>query len=173
MDLEALKTSTLAFVEAHQAWTPAIAGGLAFCESVAVLSLFVPATVILVAIGAMVGGIGIPLWPVVIAAAVGAALGDWLSYEVGRWLGPGAKTKWPLRRYPELTLKAEGFIARWGIAAVAIGRFFGPARALVPLVAGILGLPRLPFQAANITSALVWAFVLLAPGAGLLAWFER
>ncbi len=46
MDIEALRTTTLAFVEAHKAWTPFIAGGLAFCESIAVLSLFVPATVI-------------------------------------------------------------------------------------------------------------------------------
>lgn len=44
MDIEALRTTTLAFVEAHKAWTPFIAGGLAFCESIAVLSLFVPAT---------------------------------------------------------------------------------------------------------------------------------
>lgn len=173
MDIEALRTSTLAFVEAHKAWTPVIAGGLAFCESIAVLSLFVPATVILIGIGALVGGADIPFWPVMGAAALGAAAGDWISYEAGRWLGPGAKEKWPLRRYPHLVVKAEGLIARWGIAAVALGRFFGPARALVPLLAGILGLPRLPFQAANVASALVWAFVLLAPGAGLLAWLDR
>lgn len=173
MDIDALRTTTLAFVEAHKAWTPLIAGGLAFCESIAVLSLFVPATVILVGVGALVGGADIAFWPVVIGAAFGAALGDWISYEAGHWLGPGAKTKWPLRHYPDLFAKAEAFIGRWGLAAVAFGRFFGPARALVPLLAGILGLSRLPFQAANITSALVWAFVLLAPGAGLLAWLDR
>ncbi|CAM3046078.1 MULTISPECIES: DedA family protein [Methylobacterium] len=173
MDIEALRTSTLAFVEAHKVWTPLIAGGLAFCESIAILSLFVPATVILIGIGALVGGADIPLWPVIGAAALGAALGDWLSYEAGRWVGPGARTKWPLRRYPDLVAKAERFIGRWGIAAVALGRFFGPARALVPLLAGTLGLARLPFQLANVASALVWAFVLLAPGAGLLAWLDR
>ena len=173
MDIAALKDSTLAFVEAHRAWTPLIAGGLAFCESIAVLSLFVPATVILVAIGALVGGAGLDFWPVVIGAAAGAALGDWVSYEFGHWLGPGAKQKWPLSRYPDMTAKAEGFIHRWGVAAVALGRFFGPARALVPLLAGVLGMSRLPFQLANVTSALVWAVVLLAPGAGLLAWFDK
>lgn len=173
MDIESLKDATLAFVETHKAWTPAIAAGLAFCESIAVLSLFVPATVILLAVGAMVGGAGLDFWPVVAGGALGAALGDWISYEFGHWLGPGARTKWPLNRYPEMTRKAEGFIARWGVAAVALGRFFGPARALVPLLAGVLGMSRLPFQLANVTSAAVWAFVLLAPGAGLLAWFDR
>ncbi|MGU3423171.1 DedA family protein, partial [Methylobacterium sp. D54C] len=79
MDIEALRTTTLAFVGAHKAWTPVIAGGLAFCESIAILSLFVPATVILVGIGALVGGADIPFWPGVIAAALGAALGAWGS----------------------------------------------------------------------------------------------
>ena len=172
MDIEALRTSALAFVEAHAAWTPLIAGGLAFCESIAVLSLFVPATVILIGIGALIGGADIPFWPVMLAAALGAAAGDWISYEAGRWLGPGARDRWPLRRYPDLVARAERFIARWGIAAVAFGRFFGPLRALMPLVAGMLGLPRLRFQAANAASALAWAFALLAPGAGLLAWLD-
>jgi membrane protein DedA with SNARE-associated domain len=172
MDIESLKTTTIAFVEAHRAWTPVIVAVLAFCESVAVLSLFVPATVILVAVGALVGSTDLAFWPIVAAAAAGAALGDWVSYEVGRWLGPGAKMKWPLNRYPEMTAKAERFLGRWGVAAVALGRFFGPARALVPLLAGVLGMARLPFQLANVSSAAVWAFVLLAPGAGLISWLD-
>ncbi|TXM94228.1 DedA family protein, partial [Methylobacterium sp. WL122] len=44
---------------------------------------------------------------------------------------------------------------------------------VVPLIAGMFGVARLPFQLANVLSAIVWAFVLLAPGAGLLAWFQR
>ncbi|MGU3538777.1 DedA family protein [Methylobacterium sp. A54F] len=172
MDLEALRTAALGFVESHKAWTPAIAGLLAFCESIAFLSLLVPATVILVGIGALIGAADIPFWPVVLAAAVGAALGDWLSYEFGRYFGEDAKRMWPMRRYPEMVAKGETFLGRWGAAAVAVGRFFGPARAVVPLIAGMFGVARLPFQAANLLSALAWAFVLLAPGAGLLTWFQ-
>ncbi len=172
MDLESLRVSALAFVETHRAWTPLIVGALAFCESIAFLSLLVPATVILIGIGAMIGATGIPFWPVVAGGAVGAALGDWLSYEFGRHYGEGAKHLWPMRRYPEMVAKGEVFLKRWGAAAVALGRFFGPARAMVPLIAGMFGVARLPFQVANSLSAIVWAFVLLAPGAGLLTWLE-
>ncbi|TXM93723.1 DedA family protein [Methylobacterium sp. WL116] len=172
MDFESLRVSALAFVEAHRAWTPLIVGALAFCESIAFLSMLVPATVILIGIGAMIGATDIAFWPVVTAAAVGAALGDWLSYEFGRSYGEGAKRLWPMRRYPEMVAKGEVFLKRWGAAAVALGRFFGPACAVVPLIAGMFGVARLPFQVANVLSALVWAFVLLAPGAGLLAWFQ-
>lgn len=172
MDLETLRVSALGFVEAHRAWTPLIAGVLAFCESIAFLSLLVPATVILIGIGAMIGATDIPFWPVVAAGAIGAAAGDWLSYEFGRHYGEDAKRLWPMRRYPGMVDKGEVFLKRWGAAAVAVGRFFGPARAVVPLIAGMFEVARLPFQAANILSAVVWAFVLLAPGAGLLAWFQ-
>lgn len=172
MDFDAIRQSTLAFVEAHASWTPFIAGGLAFCESLAVLSLFVPATVILLGIGGLIGATGIPFWPVVAAAAVGAALGDWLSYEFGHYFKDDVKGWWPMNRYPEATLKSEDFLRRWGAGAVAIGRFFGPVRAVIPLIAGTFGVKRVPFQVANVLSAIVWAFVLLAPGAGLITWFQ-
>lgn len=173
MDFESIKQSVVAFIEAHRAWAPLVTGVIAFCESLAVLSLLVPATFILLAIGALIGSSDLPLWPMVIGAGIGAGLGDWVSYEVGRYFKEDVKRIWPMSRHPEMTLKAEGFIRRWGSGAVAIGRFIGPARAVVPLVAGSFGVNRLPFQIANWLSAFVWAFVMLAPGAGLFAWFKH
>lgn len=172
MDLDAFRTTTLGFVEAHREWAPLIVGLLAFCESVAFLSLLVPATVLLVGIGALIGAADLAFWPIVAAGALGASLGDWISYEFGRYYKDGAKRMWPMRRYPEMVARGETFLARWGAASVAVGRFFGPARAVVPLIAGMFGVARLPFQIANVTSAIVWAFVLLAPGAGLIEWFK-
>jgi membrane protein DedA with SNARE-associated domain len=167
MDFEALKVATLEFVRAHQIWAPFIVAGLAFCESLAFLSLLVPATVILVGIGALIGTTGIDFWPIWLGGAIGASLGDWLSYEVGRYLEKGAHRIWPLNRHPELVAKGEAFTRRFGVWAIFLGRFFGPARALVPLIAGIFEMPRLAFQFANVTSAFVWAFALLAPGTSL------
>jgi membrane protein DedA with SNARE-associated domain len=53
---------------------------------------------------------------------------------------------------------------------VFAGGFCGPARSGVPLIAGIFAMPAILFFMATIASALVWAFVLLAPGAGLLTY---
>jgi membrane protein DedA with SNARE-associated domain len=167
MELEALRLTVTEFVRAHQAWAPVIVGLLAFGESLAVISLFIPATVLLVGIGALIGASEIAFIPVVIGATVGASLGDWVSYEVGRYYEHGVKSVWPLSRYPALMAHGETFFHRYGVWAVVIGRFFGPARAVVPLVAGVFQLDRLPFQLANVGSAIVWAFVMLAPGAGL------
>ena len=44
----------------------------------------------------------------------------------------------------------------------------GPMRATVPLVAGMSELEFWPFMIANGVSALIWAYVVLAPGAAIL-----
>jgi membrane protein DedA with SNARE-associated domain len=155
------------FVKAHQVWTPFIAFLLAFAESLAVIGLFVPATFALVGIGALIGAAGVagPEFRIVwLAAAMGAALGDWASYFVGYKLENTAKHVWPLSRYPDLYERGERFFRRWGVWSIFLGRFFGPVRAVVPLVAGVFEMPMLLFQLANVSSAMVWAFVLLAPG---------
>ncbi|GJE00402.1 MULTISPECIES: DedA family protein [Methylobacterium] len=172
MDFETLRTTTLDVVRDHQAWAPVITGIIAFCESLAVLSIFVPATVILLGIGALLGAGDIPFVPVMVGAAIGAILGDWVSYEFGRYYKDGAKRIWPLTRYPEMVTKGEDFCRRWGAWGIFVGRFIGPARAVVPLIAGIFLVGRLPFQVANVTSAFVWAFVWLAPGAGVFGFLR-
>ncbi|MND08516.1 Inner membrane protein YabI [compost metagenome] len=43
----------------------------------------VPGAVALFGIGGLLGFSGISFWPVWVAGAMGAALGDWISYWVG------------------------------------------------------------------------------------------
>jgi|SRR5262245_21005111 len=165
MDLHQYVDPVLGFVRAHAAWAPFIVGFLAFGESLAFVSLVMPATTLLVAIGALVGAGALSFVPLWIAAAIGAALGDWLSYWLGEKFEGPISRMWPLSRHPDLLPRGHAFVERFGIAAIFIGRFFGPLRAIVPLVAGILRMPFWPFQIANFSSAFVWAAVLLAPGA--------
>ncbi len=155
------------FVRDHQGWAAPIVFVLAFGESLAFLSLFIPAWGALVAIGAMVGMSEISFWPVWLAGALGAALGDWLSYWFGFTFKDRIAHLWPLSRYPEMLPRAEAFVRKWGVPGIFIGRFSGPLRASVPLVAGIFEMPYLQFQLANFSSALVWSAVLLLFGDGL------
>ena len=164
MTLQDIVNSTVAFVREHAAWAPAIVFALAFAESLAFISLLVPAWGALVAIGYLIGPSGISFWPVCVAGALGAAFGDWLSYWVGIKVGPPVAHIWPLSRHPALLPRGERFMQRWGVPGIFIGRFFGPLRASVPLIAGILAMPYWRFQIANFTSALVWAWVLLQLG---------
>jgi membrane protein DedA with SNARE-associated domain len=170
MTLEQFAHDVVEFVRAHEGWELPIVAALAFGESLAVISLFLPATVALVGIGALIGASNISFVPVWLAASVGASLGDWLSYWFGVRFKESVARIWPLSHYPDLIPKGEAFVRRWGVGAVFIGRFFGPARAAVPLAAGILVMPYWPFQLANVSSAFLWAFVLLAPGTVALRW---
>jgi len=161
---QGLVRGTIDYVAAHGTWAAPIVGALAFGESLAFISLLLPAWTALVGIGLLIGPSGIAFWPVWVAGAMGAALGDWLSYWIGIRLGPAVANVWPLSRHPGLIPRGERFVKRWGALGVFIGRFSGPLRASVPLVAGIFGMPYWRFQGANFTSAFVWAGVLLTVG---------
>jgi membrane protein DedA with SNARE-associated domain len=164
MDLHPYVDPVIEFVRTHAVWAPLIVGVLAFGESLAFVSLVMPATTVLVAIGALVGAGALSFVPIWIGASVGAALGDWLSYWLGEKFERPISRMWPLSRHPDLLPRGHAFVERFGIAAIFIGRFFGPLRAIVPLVAGILKMPFWLFQIANFTSAFVWGAALLVPG---------
>lgn len=168
LDFETIKTLILDFLQANEAWSPIIVGVLAFGESLAFVSLLIPATVILIGVGALIGVAGLEFWPIWLGAAVGAILGDCVSYIIGQKFKYDVFKIWPLSRHPELVNYGERFFARWGLWGVFFGRFLGPARAVMPLTAGIFAMPVMLFQSVNVASAFVWSFVLLAPGAGLM-----
>jgi membrane protein DedA with SNARE-associated domain len=167
MSLEDYAQTIVEFVRQNQVWAAPIVFALAFGESLAFISLLIPAWAALVGIGALIGSSGISFWPVWVAASIGAALGDWLSYWIGFKLEKAVYHTWPLSRHPDLIPKGETFVKKWGVLSIFIGRFFGPLRAAVPLVAGIFQMPYWPFQFANFSSAFVWAAVLLLTGDAL------
>lgn len=172
MQFHDIVQQTVDFVRLHAQWAPPIVFVLAFAESLAFISLLVPAWGALVAMGALIKSGGLEFWPVWIAGALGAACGDWLSYWVGLKLERGVGNIWPLSRHPDLIPRGEAFVKKWGVLGIFIGRFFGPLRASVPLVAGIFEMPYWRFQFANFFSAFVWAAVLLTIGDAISVAFD-
>lgn len=171
MDIAATFSDILAFVEHNRALAGPIFALFAFGESLVVVGVLVPATGVMIAAGALVGTGSLPLVDVWIGGALGAALGDTISFWVGRRLGPHVHRLWPFSRHPETLEAARRVFARWGWAAVVVGRFIGPLRASVPTVAGMSEMGWAPFQAANVGSAIVWIPVLITPGSlGAWAW---
>jgi membrane protein DedA with SNARE-associated domain len=157
----------VAFVRDHQAWAAPMAFGVAFLESFCFLSIIWPGTAILVAISGLLaaGGVGIDvLWPAILAAGIGGTLGYAVSYWIGLYYKDDIKTMWPFNRNPALLERGETFFAKWGAIGVFLGHFFGPVRAIIPVVAGMYAVPQWQFQLANITSAFLWAAGVIAPG---------
>lgn len=136
----------------------------AFGESFAFISLLFPGTSLLIAAGALMAAGSLPYFPVMAGAVIGAVLGDTVSFWIGHRFGPGIARVWPFTRSPELLPSGIRFFARHGGKSVFIGRFFGPVRAVIPLAAGVMRMQRGRFWLANVTSALVWAPMLLFAG---------
>lgn len=162
--MELLISHTVQFIAHHAGWTFPIMFLTAFGESFVFVSLLFPGTTIMVAAGLLVPTGSIHLFPLLSGAILGAVLGDGVSWWLGLRFGPAIKSVWPFSRNPMLLAHGEALFARFGSASVFIGRFFGPFRASIPLVAGIVKMPPLQFWIANIASALIWAPALLLPG---------
>lgn len=133
-------------------------------ESVAIIGTVVPGSVMMTAIGALAGAGVIPLWSTIIWAILGAIVGDGISYRIGYHFKGRMHDVWPFRTYPSLLESGEKFFHKHGGTSVFIGRFVGPVRALVPLVAGMLGMSPLRFYIANVISAIGWAPAYMFPG---------
>src|SRR5205085_2305151 len=110
MTVEEFVRDVIEFVRDHQVWAAPTVFVLAFGESLAFLSLFIPGWAALVGIGALIGASGINFWPVWIAGSLGAALGDWLSYSVGYRFKDNVAKMWPLSRNPDMLERAENFV---------------------------------------------------------------
>ena len=141
-----------------------VIGLTAFVESFVFLSLLFPGTAILIAAGTLVSeGILSPV-PTVVAGIAGAVLGNSVSFWLGQKFGPLLPKVWPFRTHPERLMCGIGFFKRYGVHSVFIGQFLGPLRAVIPLVAGMMHMPPLRFNTANVLSAVVWAPALVLFG---------
>jgi len=155
-------------VAAHQVWAVPICFVLGLGESIAVVSLFVPSTVLFLGIGGALsaaGGSFIPIW---LAGAVGAFVGDVASFALGRAYKDQILQMWPLTAYPTMVPKAKVAIDKWGATSIIGSKFVGGLRPFIPLIAGMLHIPFSRFLPASAVSCLIWSGVFLAPGYGLV-----
>jgi membrane protein DedA with SNARE-associated domain len=162
--MEDLAQPLLDFIKAHSDWAAVVMFITAFGESFAFVSLLFPGTTVLIAAGTLMSAGTLPYGPVMVGAIIGAVLGDSVSYWIGRRFGGAIAGLWPFSRNPDLLPRGIRFFERHGGKSVFIGRFFGPIRAVIPLAAGIMRMPRGRFWVANMTSAIVWAPMLLLVG---------
>ncbi|RYG02193.1 MAG: DedA family protein [Caulobacteraceae bacterium] len=152
------------FIARHHAWAGVILGLVTLLESLVLIGAFIPATALMVMAGGLIAaGVLDPL-QVIFWCVAGAVVGDAISYELGRGLGPKTLRHAAFREHRRKIARTRLFTRRYGAASIFIGRFFGPLRAFVPLVTGLLGMRRRTFQLANTVSAVVWVLVILAPG---------
>jgi len=162
--MEAWLQGLLSWVSAHPTWAGAFVFLISMAESLAIVGVVVPGVAMMFAVGALIAADALAFWPTMAWAVAGAVAGDGLSFWLGYHFRERLTGFWPFNRHPAMLERGVEFFQRYGGKSVAFGRFVGPVRAVIPLVAGMLSMPPGRFLLANVVSALAWAPAYLLPG---------
>lgn len=156
--------SFLNFAQANSQWAAVFVFLIAFAESLVIVGLFLPGWLLLVGFGSMIGADVLGFYPIVIAAYFGAVLGEYFSFYLG-FRYHERILNWPVFiKQKKLFDYSHRFFENYGVIGVFVGRFFGPARAVIPFIAGVSEMNKRTFFWVNTISGLLWAPAYLFPG---------
>lgn len=159
-----LTGDVIAWLSAHTRWLGPAIFLISLLESLAIAGIVVPGVALLFAASALAGSAHLGLTGVLLWGFAGAVCGDLISFALGRIFHQDIRRIGLFRRYPQWIDSGEAFFRRYGVLSVLIGRFVGPIRPIIPLVAGMFDMPVWRFVGINILSAALWAPVYLLPG---------
>jgi undecaprenyl-diphosphatase len=148
----------------HPEWLALAIVLIACIECLAIVGILVPGTLLMFAVAVLAGSGALTLWETLLLAYVGGLLGDALSYAIGRYFHRDIRRLPVLRHNPQWLSSAEGYFQRYGVASLLIGRYIGPLRPMLPMVAGALNMPPLRFAAVSMLAAAGWAVAYMLPG---------
>lgn len=154
----------LDWIGAHPHWSGFAVFLISLSESLAVVGLVVPGVVLMTAIGAMMGGGILPFWLTLTWAILGAIAGDGISYWLGHHYHQHLRDFWPFRQFPKLLARGEAFFKHHGGKSIIFGRFVGPVRPMIPVIAGMMDMTPKRFLFFNVLSAIAWAPLYSLPG---------
>lgn len=154
----------IAYFSAHPHVAVIAIFAAAALEALAIIGTVIPGSSIVFVGGMLIGLNVLDPWWAVGAAVSGAILGDGVSYWLGHHYQERLRSMWPVRKYPSLFDRGHAYFAANGRKSIFFGRFLGPVRAIVPVVAGMSGMPPLQFYVINVVSALAWVAAHILPG---------
>jgi undecaprenyl-diphosphatase len=140
--------SVTGWLAANPQWLAAAVFVVALVECLAIAGLIVPGTVLLFAVAVLAGSGALSLSETLLLGFLGGILGDLISYFLGRHFHQNIRRLPGLRSHPEWMAGAESYFHRYGIASLLVGRFIGPLRPMLPMVAGMCDMPFPRFIAA-------------------------
>jgi membrane protein DedA with SNARE-associated domain len=104
------------------------------------------------------------LLSVVAAGAVGAYVGDGVTYAVLRWGGDGAARRMPWLRANGVSQRTADRLAARPIPVLLVSRLIPGGRVPVLLAAALFGVPWRHFAIANAAASLLWSAVYASIG---------
>ncbi len=156
--------SLTGWLTANPQWLGVAIFLVACIECLAIAGIIVPGTVLLFAVAVLAGSGALSLGETLLLGFLGGLLGDAISYTLGRRFHQNIRRLPLLRHHPEWIGSAENYFQRYGIASLLVGRFIGPLRPMLPMVAGMFDMPLPRFIAVSLVAGAGWAVAYLLPG---------
>ncbi len=152
------------WLRTHPEWASIIVFFISFLESLAIVGSIVPGSIMMTMVGILAGTGVIGLKSCLSAAIIGAIAGDGGSYFLGYYFSDRLALLWPFSRYPNWLAYGKNYFEHHGGKSVFLGRFVGPLRSIIPVIAGMMKMGHLHFFVANTFSAIGWSLLYLGPG---------
>ncbi|MEC7030093.1 MAG: VTT domain-containing protein, partial [Pseudomonadota bacterium] len=152
------------FFLAHQYLGVFFAGFIAFIESLAVIGSIIPGSIVMTIVGCLLGIGAIPISYTLMSIFIGAFVGDFVSYALGAYFKDRIKSHHWVQPYEHWIHHGEAFMRKHGALSILIGRFVGPMRSMIPMIAGIAQMNLMVFTLAIIPTIILWSIVYLTPG---------
>ncbi|HUE93275.1 bifunctional DedA family/phosphatase PAP2 family protein [Pseudomonas sp.] len=137
---------------------------IACIECLAIVGILVPGVALLFGVAVLAGSGTLSLGETLLLAYCGGVLGDCLSYACGRYFHQDIRRLPGLRHNPQWLAGAHGYFQRYGVASLLVGRFIGPLRPMLPMVAGMFDMPAGRFILVSLLASAGWAVAYLLPG---------
>jgi len=158
-DVDALKI----WIEQNPDWISISFFWIAFLESLAGIGLFMPGVILLALAATMANIYNINLIEILLYGYLGACSADIISFFVGNYFKDKLDSIWPFSNNPEILNKGRVFFKKYGIYSILIGRFLGPIRSILPLLAGTLKMPMKSFIIIDLISGIPWICFYVLP----------
>ena len=149
---------------ANPNWALIITFLISFTESLAIIGSVIPGSVTMTGIGILAGSGVLNIGWTFFAATLGAVAGDSASYALGYIFSDQLADIWPFRHYPHWLNYGKDYFAKHGGKSVLIGRFCGPLRSIIPVIAGMMRMNQWHFLLSNVLSAIGWSILYVGPG---------
>ncbi|MGL6040524.1 MAG: DedA family protein [Deefgea sp.] len=137
---------------------------IVLAESTALVGLIIPGTVLMITMGTLIGTGKMDFWLACGIGFIAALIGDVLSYGLGYRYRRKLHQLKLVRQHRRLLLQARHVLRHHGPIGIFVGRFLGPTRPVLPMVAGMLSMSPRRFMPACILACLLWSPTYFLPG---------
>jgi membrane-associated protein len=133
-----------------------VVGALVFGETAVFLGFVLPGETAVVIGGVLASHGRVSLATLAAVAVLTAVVGPLVGYEIGRRMGDRLFAGRALRRVPGGPERARSILRDRGALAVLLGRFVAIVRAVMPAVAGAVGVPFRTFVIYDVAGGVIW-----------------